>query len=193
MFAVIYDFADAQRKEEILHSVMLNPAVEPITTPYMRFYELEALCIMQQHDLVLQEMKDYWGGMINEGATSFWEKYIPGENGTEHLQMYGRPYGKSLCHAWGASPLYILGRYFLGIRPLKPGYEEWECRPNLSTLSYMKGSVPTPHGPIHLSVTPDTVTIQSPIKGGKLYVGDKCIQIDRTDEPVTIQKSGCSK
>lgn len=193
MFAVIYGFADAQRKEEILHSVMLNPAVEPITTPYMRFYELEALCIMQQHDLVLQEMKDYWGGMINEGATSFWEKYIPGEQGTEHLQMYGRPYGKSLCHAWGASPLYILGRYFLGIRPLKPGYEEWECRPHLSTLSYMKGSVPTPHGPIHLSVTPDTVTIQSPIKGGKLYLGDKCILIDRTDEPVTIQKSGCSK
>ena len=191
MFAVIYGFADAQRKEEILHSVMLNPDVEPITTPYMRFYELEALCIMQQHDRVLQEMKDYWGGMIHEGATSFWEKYVPDEQGTEHLQMYGRPYGKSLCHAWGASPLYLLGRYFLGIRPLKPGYEEWECRPHLSTLRYMKGSVPTPHGPIHLSVTPDTVTIQSPIKGGKLYIGDTCVTIDRTDQPVTIQKSGC--
>ena len=191
MFAVIYGFADAQRKEEILHSVMLNPDVEPITTPYMRFYELEALCIMQQHDRVLQEMKDYWGGMIHEGATSFWEKYVPDEQGTEHLQMYGRPYGKSLCHAWGASPLYLLGRYFLGIRPLKPGYEEWECRPHLSTLRYMKGSVPTPHGPIHLSVTPDTVTIQSPIKGGKLYIGDTCVTIDRTDQPITIQKSGC--
>ena len=191
MFAVIYGFADAQRKEEILHSVMLNPDVEPITTPYMRFYELEALCIMQQHDRVLQEMKDYWGGMIHEGATSFWEKYVPDEQGTEHLQMYGRPYGKSLCHAWGASPLYLLGRYFLGIRPLKPGYEEWECRPHLSTLRYMKGSVPTPHGPIHLSVTPDSVTIQSPIKGGKLYIGDTCVTIDRTDQPVTIQKSGC--
>lgn len=191
MFAVIYGFADAHRKEEILHSVMLNPDVEPITTPYMRFYELEALCIMQQHDRVLQEMKDYWGGMIHEGATSFWEKYVPDEQGTEHLQMYGRPYGKSLCHAWGASPLYLLGRYFLGIRPLKPGYEEWECRPHLSTLRYMKGSVPTPHGPIHLSVTPDTVTIQSPIKGGKLYIGDTCVTIDRTDQPVTIQKSGC--
>ena len=191
MFAVIYGFADAQRKDDILHSVMLNPDVEPITTPYMRFYELEALCIMQQHDRVLQEMKDYWGGMIHEGATSFWEKYVPDEQGTEHLQMYGRPYGKSLCHAWGASPLYLLGRYFLGIRPLKPGYEEWECRPHLSTLRYMKGSVPTPHGPIHLSVTPDTVTIQSPIKGGKLYIGDTCVTIDRTDQPVTIQKSGC--
>jgi len=26
--------------------------------------------------------------------------------------MYGRKYGKSLCHAWGAAPLYLLGRYY---------------------------------------------------------------------------------
>ena len=40
----------------------------------------------------------YWGGMLKEGATSFWEKYNPEETGIRHLAMYGRPYGKSLCH-----------------------------------------------------------------------------------------------
>jgi hypothetical protein len=29
--------------------------------------------------------------------------------------MYGRPFGKSLCHAWGASPIYLLGKYYLGV------------------------------------------------------------------------------
>ena len=28
--------------------------------------------------------------------------------------------GKSLCHAWGASPIYLLGKYYLVIRPLTP-------------------------------------------------------------------------
>lgn len=161
---------------------MLNPDVEAITTPYMRFYELEALCQMGMYDYVMGEMKSYWGGMLNEGATSFWEKYVPTETGTQHLHMYGRPYGKSLCHAWGASPVYLLGKYYLGIKPTKPGYQEWECRPNLGGLEWMKGRVPTPFGPISLEMSKEEITIQSPVIGGKLYVGDKCIEINTTEK-----------
>ena len=40
----------------------------------MRFYELEALCSMGMQTEVLKEIKAYWGGMLREGATSFWEK-----------------------------------------------------------------------------------------------------------------------
>lgn len=36
--------------------------------------------------------------------------------------MYGRKFGKSLCHAWGASPIYLLGKYYLGIKPTSAGY-----------------------------------------------------------------------
>ena len=36
----------------------------------------------------MKEMKAYWGGMLKEGATSFWEKYNPEETGTQHLAMY---------------------------------------------------------------------------------------------------------
>ena len=159
MFAILYGLADEQQQKQIMHSVMTNPDIDPITTPYMRFYELETLCRAGLQKQVLNEIRSYWGGMLREGATTFWEKYNPHETGTQHLSMYGRPYGKSLCHAWGASPLYLLGRYFLGVRPLKPGYEEYEVRPCLAGLDWMEGTVPTPWGMIHVYADKETVRI----------------------------------
>ena len=79
--------------------------------------------------------------------------------------MYGRPYGKSLCHAWGASPVYLLGKYYLGVTPLKAGYEEYEVRPVLGGLKWMRGAVPTPFGLIRVEMTADTITVES--DGGK--------------------------
>jgi hypothetical protein len=165
MFAMIYGFASEEEQRQIMERVMWNPQVDAITTPYMRFYELEALCRMGRQQEVLKEIRDYWGGMLAEGATTFWEKYNPGEKGTEHLAMYGRPYGKSLCHAWGASPVYLLGRYYLGVSPLAPGYAEYEVRPVLGDLQWMEGAVPTPFGLIRVKMTTDTITVEA--DGGK--------------------------
>ena len=177
MFAIIYDFATPAECDDILHHVLLNKTVPPITTPYMRFYELEALCQMECYEQVLQEMRAYWGGMLNEGATTFWEKYNPEETGKQHLAMYGRPYGKSLCHAWGASPLYLLGRYFLGVSPTRPGYEEYEVRPVLGGLEWMEGDVPTPHGPIHVSVDGERISVRSHGGRGRLVYGSEVKEI----------------
>ena len=115
--------------------------------------------------------------MLREGATTFWEKYVPEEQGIQHLAMYGRPYGKSLCHAWGASPLYIIGRYFLGVRPVKPGYEEYEVCPVLAGLEWMEGDVPTPFGKIHVKMDKESVAVRSDGGHGTLIVGDKSIDI----------------
>lgn len=161
MFAVLYGLVDQQKGQEILHSVLLNDSIMQITTPYMRFYELEALCALGEHQRVLKEMRSYWGGMLKEGATSFWETYDPNETYPERLGMYGHPYGKSLCHAWGASPLYLLGKYFLGVRPVKPGYAEWEACPQLGDLKWMKGDVPTPNGNIHIEMTRKEIIVRS--------------------------------
>ena len=182
MFAILYGLAYEEERREIMHSVMLNPAIDPITTPYMRFYELETLCIDGLQAQVLQEMKDYWGGMIREGATSFWEKYNPSETGTQHLAMYGRPYGKSLCHAWGASPIYLLGKYYLGVRPTKPGYEEFEIRPSLGNLDWMEGDVPTPHGMIHIYMDRQQVKVHATEGQGWLIVGNQKVRIDCNQE-----------
>ncbi len=184
MFALTLGYLDDEKRTEVMENVMLNPAVPAITTPYMRFYELEAMCLMGRQSQVLGEMKDYWGGMIREGATSFWEKYNPTDHGAEHLSMYGRPYGKSLCHAWGASPIYLLGKYYLGVRPLKPGYEEFEIRPVLGGLEWMEGDVPTPNGNIHVYMDAKTIKVKATEGKGYLYYGDTRILIDTTDEIV---------
>ena len=168
MFAITFDYFDEATTDSVMKNVMLNPEVPMITTPYMRFYELEALCDRGLQKQVLKEMKDYWGGMLKEGATSFWEKYNPEDSGAQHLAMYGRPYGKSLCHAWGASPIYLLGKYFLGVKPVKPGYEEFSITPVLGGLKWMEGTVPTPNGEISLYV--DSREIRVTATEGKGYI-----------------------
>ena len=182
MFAILYGLAYEEERHEIMQSVMLNPVIDPITTPYMRFYELETLCIDGLQEQVLHEMKAYWGGMLREGATSFWEKYNPEEKGAQHLAMYGRPYGKSLCHAWGASPIYLIGKYFLGVRPTKPGYEEYEVHPALGGLKWMEGDVPTPFGKIHVKMNTHEISVQSDGGHGTLIIGDQQISIPANKE-----------
>jgi len=159
MFAVFFNYLSPEKQQLIKKSVLMNDSVMKISTPYMRFYELEALCAMGEQKAVMKEMKDYWGGMIREGATSFWEKYNPTDKGTQHLAMYGRPYGKSLCHAWGASPIYLLGKYYLGIQPVKAGYAEYAITPNLGGLKWMEGTVPTPNGEIKLFMNEKTIKV----------------------------------
>ena len=77
MFAIFFDYLNDAQKQGVKNNVLLNDKVQKITTPYMRFYELEALCALGEQNYVLKEMKDYWGGMLKLGATSFWEEYNP--------------------------------------------------------------------------------------------------------------------
>lgn len=129
IFAVLFDIADGERKRLLAENVLLNEAVPVITTPYFRFYELEALCRLGYLDEVLSQIKRYWGGMLKLGAVTFWEEYDPEKPLERQYEMYGDPYGKSLCHAWAASPVYLLARYFVGLRPLNPGGVDYEIKP----------------------------------------------------------------
>lgn len=170
MFSVFFNYLTPEKQQAIKHSVLLNDSILRITTPYMRFYELEALCALGEQETVMQEMKAYWGGMLKEGATSFWEKYNPKESGTQHLSMYGRPYGKSLCHAWGASPIYLLGKYYLGVKPVKEGYKEFSITPVLGGLKWMEGSVPTPNGNIHIHMDRKMIKVRATEGKGYLTI-----------------------
>ncbi|HSC55078.1 MAG TPA: hypothetical protein VLC98_15710 [Phnomibacter sp.] len=173
MFSIFFDYFNAQQKQAVKTSVLMNDDIQKITTPYMRFYELEALCAMGEQSYVLKEMKDYWGGMLKLGATSFWEEYNPGKSGAEHYAMYGREFGKSLCHAWGASPLYLLGKYYLGVKPTAAGYSKYLVEPNLGGLEWMEGKVPTPEGDIELRVSNTEVKIKGAAGIGTLLLKSK--------------------
>jgi alpha-L-rhamnosidase len=173
MFSIFFNYFTEEQKQAVKKSVLLNENIQKITTPYMRFYELEALCAMGEQSYVLKEMKDYWGGMLKLGATSFWEEYNPSKKGEEHLAMYGRKFGKSLCHAWGASPIYLLGKYYMGVKPLSAGYATYMVEPVLGGLKWMDGKVPTPHGVIRMHCTTSTIKISGDEGTGTLRIRSK--------------------
>jgi len=69
--------------------------------------------------------------------------YLPGtleaptQQGDQHLLYYGRPFGKSLCHAWGFGPAALLPEVLLGVRPLAPGWTRIAVEPQLSGLDWV--------------------------------------------------------
>jgi len=182
MFGIFFDYFTPEQKLAVKEHVLLNKSINKITTPYMRFYELEALCAMGEQAYVLKEMKNYWGGMLKLGATSFWEEYNPDKKGTEHLAMYGRPFGKSLCHAWGASPIYLLGKYYLGVSPGAPGYETYTIEPDLGGLDWMEGKVPTANGDISIYMNKKEIKITSAVGTGKLKFKSKSKPVAKNTE-----------
>nr|WP_246333708.1 sugar hydrolase [Thermoactinomyces mirandus] len=87
----------------------LNPAVG-ITTPYMYHHLIEALIIAGKRDRAILEMKTYWGGMIKDGADTFWELYDPCN---KNFSPYGSHLINSYCHAWSCTPTYLIRKYHL--------------------------------------------------------------------------------
>ena len=87
--------------------------------------------------------------------------------------MYGREFGKSLCHAWGASPIYLLGKYYLGVKPTSAGYATYEIQPVLGGLQWMQGKVPTPKGGIELYCSTSEIKVKSTEGVGTLKFNSK--------------------
>ncbi len=186
MFGIFFNYFNEQQKQGVKQQVLLNNTIQKITTPYMRFYELEALCAMGEQQYVLKEMKDYWGGMLNLGATSFWEEYNPQKQGAAHYAMYGRPFGKSLCHAWGASPLYLLGRYYLGVQPTSPGYKTYSITPALGGLQWMEGKVPVPGGEVSVYCSTSQIKVKGAAGVGTLRFSSKTKPVCKTASIVAL-------
>ena len=115
VIAILFDGCDAAKKESIVENILFDENVPKIVTPYFKFYEFEALCRMGRQKEVFAQIEDYWGKMLELGATTFWELFDDTDQGVEHYGMYGKKFGKSLCHAWSASPIYLLGRYFMNV------------------------------------------------------------------------------
>lgn len=142
IFAILYGIADAAKQDRIVQSVLLNDAIPTITTPYFKFYELDVLCRMGRLSEVLAQIKSYWGGMLEQGAVTFWEEYDPKVPKEEQYDMYGDKFGKSLCHAWAASPVYLLAKYFAGVRLLSPGGEQYEVKPQMEFFRQLDCTLP---------------------------------------------------
>lgn len=173
IFAVLYEFVDARTAARIRETVLQNEAVPAITTPYFKLYELLALCRLGDMATVQQYIHSYWGAMIELGATSMWEQYLPGETGTEHLAMYEEPFGRSLCHAWGSGPLLLWGKGCCGVEPTSPGYATFSVRPQPGSYRRFCGTVPVRNGSVTVSYENGSVTVTATVGGGTLYTGGR--------------------
>ncbi len=146
IFAILYDFADESKRASIVRNVLDNDGVPAITTPYFKFFELWANCKLGRVEKMLDQVRDYWGGMLALGATTIWEEYDPRQTFPGHYAMYGDLFGKSLCHAWGAGPIDLIGRYVAGFRAEASGCRAFALEPRPSGLSALDTVIPLPNG-----------------------------------------------
>jgi len=83
--------------------------------------------------------------MVKYGPGTMWEDIGP----------YGGPptdtHAPSYDHGWSSGAAPALVEYVLGVKPTSPGYATFTVIPHRGGLTFAKGVVPTPHGPITVS------------------------------------------
>lgn len=131
------------------------------------FYVLNALAKAGETDTALDFISRYWGGMLDFGATTFWEDFdlawtkdagridepVPAGKKDLHGDFGAHCYvgfRHSFCHGWAGGPTAWLSANVLGITPLAPGCAKVRIRPQLGRLTWAEGTYPTPKGPIHV-------------------------------------------
>ena len=128
-----------------------------VITPYYNFYVVTAMARMGHRHAALNWIRKYWGGMVKEGATSFWEGYNPtwfkGFLYQANLQADDQwGFHVSLAHGWSSGVTPWLMRQVLGIRPTAGGFARVDIRPDLIGLKWAKGAEPTPHGLLRVAI-----------------------------------------
>jgi hypothetical protein len=131
------------------------------------FYVLNALAKSGDIDTGLDFISQYWGGMIDFGATTFWEDFdLAWTNNAGRIDEPVAPGKKDLhgdfgahcyvgfrhsfCHGWAGGPTAWLSKNVLGVEPLAPGCTKVRIRPRLGRLAWAEGTYPTPHGVIRV-------------------------------------------
>ena len=179
IFAVLYGFADENQLCKIRNTLLNDSSVPELTTPYMQSYKLACLFELGEWKKASEEILSYWGGMLDAGATTFWEVYHPGETEETSCEMYGRKFGRSHCHIWGASVLYLIPRYIYGIRKDIDLGATFEVKPLLPLINNTKLRVPLNKGYLWLETDKDTIRILASEQNGRLVLGDKTYAIEK--------------
>lgn len=149
-------------KTKAIYRLLADEKNNPVGTPYMAGFENIALARLGDIQNMLTRVKNYWGGMLDLDATTFWEAYDSDHEGKEHYSFYGRPYGKSLCHAWSSGPAAFLPSEILGIRPLEDGWKRFSVHPNIGSLKWVSSTIPTAFGNIGIDIDDDKISLSIP-------------------------------
>lgn len=143
--------------------LLKNGGAKGLTT-FMSFAIFEAMRIIGEGEFALCMIKEYYGAMLDLGATTFWEDFnieclqdnpspidaMP-ESGRKNIHAdYGRfcysGLRHSLCHGWSCGFIDFFYSYILGVIPIENGYKTIKIEPHLCGLSYIEGKIPTKYG-----------------------------------------------
>ena len=131
------------------------------------YYMLQALAQGGYYAEAMDIISQYWGGMIDLGATTFWEdfnlewtknagridEFVPEGKKDIHgdFGAYCYPgFRHSFCHGWASGPTAWLSEHVLGVKVLEPGCKKVSIKPNLGNLKWAEGTFPTPNGVIKI-------------------------------------------
>jgi alpha-L-rhamnosidase len=100
----------ASAKEGVASFQSLNNIKDVIYpgAPYLYHYVIEAMIQCGMKKEARQLIVNYWGGMVNKGADTFWEVYDPNN---DFLSPYNTFVVNSYCHAWSCTPVYFIRKY----------------------------------------------------------------------------------
>lgn len=164
--AALLVLAGVRDAKEVAAGVLRQGGPKDLSTFY-GYYVLQALAKAGEIDTALEFIRTYWGGMLDLGATTFWEGFdldwmkdagridelvspgtrdVHGDCG-EHCYVGFR---HSLCHGWASGPTAWLSQHVLGVEPLEPGFRKVRVVPRLGRLRWVEGAYPTPRGPIRI-------------------------------------------
>ena len=149
------------------HDIIVKDGAKDFTS-FMGYYMLEALAKNGSYADALDLISEYWGRMLDLGATTFWEdfNYMDSKNAARIDEFV--PEGKfdihadggaycyvglrhSFCHGWASGPTAWLSQHILGVEPASPGFKTVRIRPHLGNLKWVEGDFPTPYGIIHVT------------------------------------------
>ena len=131
------------------------------------YYMLQALAMDGKYAEALDIISKFWGGMLDLGATTFWEDFnldcvdnvgriddfVPAGKKDIHgdFGAYCYPgFRHSFCHGWASGPTAWMSQHVLGIEPLEPGCRKVSVKPHLGNLEWAEGTYPTPMGNIYV-------------------------------------------
>ena len=152
--------------KEMFRDVIGKNGNEGVSTFY-GYYMLEAMSAAGENQRALDTVRDYWGGMLDMGATSFWEDFsLSWTNNASRLDempIQGRKdihgdfgefcypgFRHSLCHGWSAGPAAWCIEHVLGLEALDVGGKTVRVRPFLGDLDWAEGALPTAQGVVRV-------------------------------------------
>ncbi len=147
--------------------VLAKDGVHKMSTFY-GYYMLNARALAGDHQGALNNIREYWGAMLDLGATTFWEDFdidwmknaaridevVPQGKVDVHASYGGYCYNQfrhSFCHGWASGPTSWLTQYVLGVNVVEPGCKRIRIVPHLGDLQWAKGTFPTPHGVVKIA------------------------------------------